>query len=162
MGWDEIRGNRTGLGVAVTLLVLAAVITVWSRSGAAPRQRYFYNLQSGDLVAHATAEAPPVTLRSGAQGVLAHVFACGDCATNKPFIGFLAKYSDEDKRAMTVEIQEQDIRGPMQVPVLLIAREPPTPGGELEWVSMQSPHGMMIVDSARARCGATAPQECVP
>ena len=154
--------NKTGIGIAVALLVLAVAITVWSRGGPGPGQRYYYDLQIGELIAHATQEVPPITLRSGTQGVLAHVYACGDCATNETFIGFLTKYSDQDKRAMAAEVQEEDIQGPMQVPVPLVAREPQSPGGELEWVSMQSPQGMTIVDSARHRCGNKAPQQCDP
>ncbi len=151
------------IGVAVGLLILAAVITVWNGGGGSSNQQYYYNLQTGELVGRHTLDVPPITLPSGAPGVLAHVYACGDCATNETFIGFLTTYSDEDKQVMSTEVTEQQVQqGPLSVPTPLTARPPQEPGGEIQWFPMQSPQGMAIADAANQRCGGSNTTKCMP
>jgi hypothetical protein len=151
------------IGLAVGLLLLAGVITAWNGSRGPSNQQYYYNVQTGELVGRQTTEVPPIKLTSGQLGVLAHVYACGDCASNETFIGFLTKYSDDDKRAMSTELTEQQVQqGPMTVPTPLAARAPEQVGGEIQWFPMQSPQGMAIADAANQRCGGTNTTKCVP
>lgn len=155
MGLGEMLRDKpmVGIALAVVMLLLAGVMTMRGRGGKG--LQFHYDLQSGELVAFAAREAPPVTLPSGNKGVLAYVFACGDCASNEQFVGYLLMYSEDAKRQLMTEAQ-----GPAEQLSPLIARKPESPGEEPVWVSAQSRQGGAIIQTAYERCGGSGVREC--
>ncbi len=157
--WLNNNPATTATG-AVTLFVIAVGILLYTSGvfrGARPTtsdQFYFYDMKAQKLFAAKSTLIPPITAPSGGQGVVAQVYACGDCSAGQ-FVGLLQKYSPAAKQA---------IEGGL----------PPNPAGDLvcmpepgsEWVPADSPQGQTLrlaaVAAARAHCKGREPRRCFP
>lgn len=83
--------------LASAAMLIVAFWVGWPKSKpyASAGNRWFYNLETQKLEAYVTDNFPPVTLPSGAVGVIAQVFACGSCENAADrFIAYLEKYHD--------------------------------------------------------------------
>jgi hypothetical protein len=162
MGIRNAIQDKPWAGITLVVALLAVAIVIRARSSAPkPGSRYYYDLTERRLVTHQPGEElPPVTLPSGNQAVMAHVFACGGCDSDGRFIGYLARYSDAFKQAMT-QPQEASNQNPQAIVVDQMIALEPQDGWEPQWVSMSSDAGHKIIDAPRQRCDAR-PTECMP
>lgn len=103
---------------------------------------YFYDMQTRQLFAAKASLIPPIEAPSGAEGVLAQVYACG---SGEPFILVLQKYSPAAKQAIEAGMP------PHPAGHLVCLPEPGSP-----WVPADSPQGRQLrlqaIAAARARC----------
>jgi hypothetical protein len=155
MGLRETIQEKPIVGIIIAVVALGIVgyVFYWQSAAGVPLgSRYYYDVSSGELVPHKTDSMPPVTLPSGNQGVLAHVFACGDCGSEQ-FVGYLQKYTDAYKKQATQEIDLTNSTGPVTPSMSgdLVAQKPDGIG-EPQWCEMTSLQGAQIVRNARARC----------
>jgi len=160
------------VGVVIVIVVLGIVgYVMFSRSSTSvePGSRFYYDVSSGEMVTFKANEPlPPVTLPSGKEGVLAHVYACGDCSSEQ-FVGYLQKFTDEYKQIVTRVIDPSQSTDPVVRPMTgeLVAANPDA-GGQPKWIEMNSEAGTQIIRAVRERCaqGQRRPEnpatECFP
>lgn len=115
---------------------------------------YYYDTQTDELFVDEANLIPPIKAPSGGEGVIAQVYACGDCSGEK-YIALLRKYSPEAKQAIEKGL-------------------PPNPNGELvrlaepgsEWVPADSDAGQQIrltsASAVRSFCKDKPPIICFP
>lgn len=159
MGFREvIQGNRGALLLVVVLLALSVVIFSRSRpSKGGGDQRWFYDLQAGKLFAHSVRNLPPVTAPSGGEGVLAHVYACGECTEAQRTVVYLEKYTDAGK-AWAIDTptdQEGAINTGHLIGLL-------SDTGEVTWVVAESRDGNAITERIGRLCPDQRPTPCRP
>ncbi len=166
MGLRQTITDKPIVGVCIAIVAFIAVallLRAQSSNPASAGQRFYYDVTSGELVGFkADQPLPPVTLPSGNQGVLAHVFACGDCSSEQ-FIGYLEQYTDAYKQAVTVDVTNMD--GPALAPMSghMVAADPN--GGQPQWIESTSMQGSQVMRAASIRCdaqGTDRAMECVP
>jgi hypothetical protein len=160
------RNPAIGIGIAVVVLIIAAVIFMRStgvgESAQVIEQRYFYDLTTGELVALPN-EPAPVTTASGSSAVWANVYACGSCDNESDrFIAYLEKYTDAAKSEASKPLARQDYDTLSNGHLLGMA--PREPGGDIQWVPIETAEGMQITQtSLEGRCtGAALPMPCQP
>ncbi len=140
---EAMQGNQMAMGViaAIVLIIAVALIT---RSGASPpgsaTSRWFYDLQTGELYTESTQGLPPLSRDGGSEGVLAHVYGCGDCSDGNIDIAYLEKYSDEAKEAAAVTDNPVAARPNASLLALV-----PAAGEEPQWQSSEGNAAQQIV-----------------
>jgi hypothetical protein len=163
---DIVEGNKqVVLIIAVIVLLGAGLMMVRGKGEAgATAARWYYDLDTGELVAHATFERSPVTLPDGHSAVLAHVYGCGDCEGET----FLVYVERTDPSVDIPEIRTGKDGGdtdPGKVVVALtaaaqIAVDPKTTGGEPQWLPASQRAAMSGLAN---KCGkGQRPRECLP
>lgn len=134
--------------VGVVAVVVIAVVWVWilkpaDRAGG--EGVYFFDLGSRQLYVGSHTMIPPMAAPSGASGVRARVFACGQCTDENRFIGFLERYTDEAHAALT------DGSAPMKPQLIAEGQQVTTEAAET-WVVRISPQGEALIQSVQSRC----------
>jgi len=133
--------------VVAGVVLLVAVVMIVSRLGgpSAPKQvsRWFYDVGSGELYTEANQVLPPIARESGSQGVLAHVFACGECTEANRKLAFIEMFTEEGK-AYAINPPEDDMSGVN--PGRQVAWEPAS-GEQPQWVGAHTEFGQQIVMS---------------
>lgn len=125
-------------------------------AGLSVTNKWYYDLQSHQLVSVGPdIGRPPVTLPSGGEAVEAHVFACGSCES-ETFIGHLERWSDEAKAYF-----DNPTDTPLDPATMQLVAAPPVDGAEPQWVSVNGPEAIAIVDTA-SRCAAGNIVQCYP
>lgn len=139
--------------VAITLVVILRNAGVWG--GPTPETSgtmYFYDEDTRELFTARSDQLAPIAAPSGGSGVLAEVYACGDCSGEK-FAGLLQKYTDKGKKAMSDGIPVHPSDNLIRLP---------KPGSE--WVPSGSAQGQKIraeaLRAVRARCDDA--KRCLP
>lgn len=146
-----------------------------------PAQAYFYDLSSNQanpmdrlFLAKAT-DVPPISAPSGTTmpdgtptGVRANLFACGDCAKGKLFIGYLDLLTKDAKDAQIQAQSASAATTPTPLDPQLVGR---WEAGHLirtveedHWVPIKSPQGEEILNALEEHCKGTgkAPRPCYP
>lgn len=162
--------KRAVAGFAIVVVLVIAAVMVNTGDGDLQDQRYFYDLETGAMFAADRRAMPPIEAPSGAgNGVAAVVLGCdgcGDLSSAKP--AWLETYTDEAKQAeaqlATVDPAETDISTMMaKVQDGHLVAAPPEAGEEPQWVGIESPQGVQLLDSIRqAACNGGNPQLCLP
>jgi hypothetical protein len=117
-------------------------------------------MTTGDLVAAKLKELPPVTLPSGHQGVLAHVYACGDCAkSDERFIAYLERYTEQGKANLSQVGQPDQPINPTAGLEVAVA---PQADEEPKWVSVMSGEARSITTAKNRRCPGGDVVACYP
>ncbi len=152
------------------LLVLAAAALgvaafIFSRqpdASAPPDQVYFYDLATGKLLAQPADTLPPQTVGdSNSNAVLAHVFACGNCAD-------LAQRQTLMLETLTPEARNYLLNPPVdpQPGIVengtLIAPTPATPDQAPKWVIKNSDAGINLREQIARHCDGRPPKPCFP
>lgn len=155
---DLVQDRRWGVAVAVLLLLIAVSLlaTRSRRTVTGGTQRWFYDVQTGELFVYAGAEPAPVTAPSGGEGVQAFVFACGECTESNRRIGYLEKYTPEGLAYL--KNSPLDEEGAAD-PGYLVGHI--TEDGSILWVKSGSAQGRMITEQYRGRC-QEKPKICDP
>lgn len=158
--WQRIKDQPWfGAGLAIAIIALA-VWRPWGRTAQAHAGRWYYDLTEGQLVVADFRELPPVTLASGHEAVIAHVFTCGNCADDSHrFIGYLERYSEAGKQQLSAP-RTGDDSPPNPTAVVEIAAAP-APGKAPQWLPMMSPAAMTI-RNVSARCPDGKVSSCFP
>lgn len=166
---ELIKGNPL-LGVVVVVVLLGSAAAIMARRNGAPpapafAQTWFYDLGTGELFA-ADNQHPPIPAPSGAEGVRAMIYACGDCdpATWTP--AYLETLTPQAKVAMQQPdetIEQNRARSAAMTTGRLIAAWPEK-GQKPAWVSSNTPDAAAIVSRAANPCSDTSvqPQLCAP
>ena len=159
------KNPMIGVGVAVVILVVAGVIVMRSTGiGDSPnilKQRYFYDMTSGDVIVMDNVPAP-VTADSGSTAVWAAVYTCGSCDNeSERFVGYLQKYTDQAKSEVAKPLSQQDYDTVNEGTV--VAMVPEKAGDELAWFQVETREGMQITQaSVQARCPGGMTMPCSP
>lgn len=148
-----VATNVFKLLIAIALLAVAGIaIAVTMSDGPeyaeAPEQDYYYDLNTGELFAAPYRErlpaANPATPNAAPAGVIAYVFACGDCtAESDRFIAYL---------------EVHDPRPTAPAPARIAAKPD---GGHPQWLDPRSPQAKQLRDVA-SRCNGAEPVRCRP
>ena len=102
---DSMNSNPlVGVCVVAAIVAVAIVFTVMALSADPDEQfrvdkRWFYDLETKELFETDKTAVAPIAAPSGKEGVLAHVFGCGDCAGDT-FTGYLETNSPEAREAL--------------------------------------------------------------
>ncbi len=162
-----------GYGVVVVLLALAGWIAFGGVGGAGAKNgsvRWFYDMETGQLIEHAAGmeHIPPITLENGHEAVSAYVFACGKCDDGASHqLGYVEKFTEKGKQQQLDPPTVVDFDsvvpgmpgGQSPEPSRLVA----VPGDEMQWVGVNTPAGMRLVNDVRYRlCPDGSAVECVP
>jgi hypothetical protein len=143
--------QRMLLVAAVVLLIAATVIALWPQATPKPQGSYYYDLGTGELYTSSASGPAP----SGGEGVLAIVFACGDCANKDDrFVAYLSKPNEQYLRV----IASGEPPTPEQVQNSNLVRHPT----QDQWHASESPQGLAIVRQASSRCPETIAGPCTP
>jgi hypothetical protein len=172
--------NHSSIVTIITVLVLLVAIgvVIWDAGGVGGGRpgtpAYYYDLNTGEIFVRSTPELAPIEAPSGphqgeSAGVLAVVYACGQCPADlegmtakeleqtNAYIGWLQRYTDKIKKARASGGSDQDSRMP---PPVSSQRLMPV-GGET-WVSGTSGQATTLQQNELQRCGDQEPQECTP
>jgi hypothetical protein len=167
MGIRETIQDKPAAGIVVVVVVVLGIVAFNAArfsDHAEPGSRFYLNVDTGEIeVFNAQSSLPPVKLPSGSNGVLAHVFACGDCDGGEQFVVFLEKYTDEYRQAATAEVS--DNMAPITTPVVgHHVAILPEDGADIRWVEMTSAEGARVARHGIERCDNRSgrPTECLP
>jgi hypothetical protein len=167
MGLQQTIAEKPIVGIAIAVVLLGATAVVWMRQSSGPSGagvRYFYDLDSGDIVTFkADGEMPPVTLESGSSGVTAHLFSCGACGKDN-FVAYLEMYTDAYKQAVMRHGSSDQPAGPLIPPRngRLVAAVPDN-GANPVWLEYESSQGLALIRAAAQRCdNDSRATECLP
>jgi len=144
-----------------TLVALLALILVLLYFSLRPRgvdparaQRWYCDLDTGERVAFdPPGGASPARLPSGHDGVLAHVFACGNECTGETFIGYV-------ERSDHAPVEANPDR-PFNPDNARIIAPPPVAGVTPKWTPAGEPAASEIMLMPQKRCGQVY-RECFP
>lgn len=176
--WLQKNPAASG-GGAVALLVIALGLLFWQSGGAATGggNVYFYDAQADALFTAGADAIPPIdTPGGGSGGVIAHVYACGECPGDiegmtlaeleqaGAFVNHFQRYDDDAKRildrgadGLPAEKAEERLDWAQIEGVLIQA-----PGDEA-WHRGESLPAVEIEDARFDACpGAEPPQRCRP
>ncbi len=168
MGFSDFVQTNKGVavGASICLLVIAGLVMVIQlvAGGKKPcmtMEYWYYDLQSGELVAHDTGDRPPVTLPSGNQGALAHVYGCGGC-TGETFLGYIEQYEEDIDRSTDPTVSPVDTTVGR-----IVSIDPAENDGEPYWVDFNGNDGAQVLNYPRQRCTeqkgrASRARECLP
>lgn len=159
----QILKDQPWLGAGMAFVIVAiAVWRPWAGEANAVGGRWYFDLNSGELVTADSKELPPITLDSGHLAVLAYVYACGECANeSNRFIGYLERYTDsfkEDVRAGRPPGQGDAMEARMAAVEVAAA---PRDGESPQWVAMMSPAASHIRNVGQ-RCPDGKAVSCLP
>lgn len=154
--------------VIVLVLVVVALGFVSYRAATGRRyghrlenQRFFYDLTTGDLAMHDARDLSPVRLKSGHEGVLAHVFSCTSCEDRGSYrVAYVEKYP-EDARAKVLASRQATSPDPSAAVAAENLRLVAKPGQPLEWTPITSAQAARIMDVA-SNCPDGRAQLCLP
>lgn len=178
--------------VSVVLLILAAAYVIFKPGAGAvapqPRDRFYYDLGSDArdpidrLFRSRDADVPPIPAPSGKKmpngaeaGVIAEVFACGDCSDrSRIFIGWLETYTKEARDRLLSGATEEEAPPALDPETGL----PPAPDlikesqghlmgsvdekGDTQWIAFLSPEGNLIKFKLEAQCPKGDRVRCQP
>jgi len=154
--------------LALVMLIAAGAIFMMTSSRSSRRrvaEAWYYDLTTGKLFPGPVNQYPPIDAPSGkGQGVLVHVYSCGDCTATERKLAYIQRYSEEAQRAVAAGMNPAD---PKSAAVMLavadgqmVALIPAQPGDKPEWVPAV-PQGQLIRSSWRANCKGSA-RTCYP
>jgi hypothetical protein len=154
---EAVRENQAfGIGIVVVILAVAG----WISFGRGRQQKtevigsWFYNMDTGQVEAHVMFDVAPVTLPSGAVGVYARYFSCGECADEQHrFLGFLEKYEQPP-----ADPNGPDMTGMPSGPGEQFVAKPDEP---TKWYPSTAPQAQQLLN-VRARCPGSTPRRCEP
>jgi len=156
--WLNNNSAVTTIG-AVVLLLVALVVLSWTNglfgSGSGGVDSYYYDLKTKKLFTADAQKVPPITAPSGANnGVLAHVFSCGDCsAASSRYVGWLEKFTPATKKKLEKTHTFMEINP--QTDLIRL------PQGKSKWVPSSSMMGSKIITHAHTvKC--KQPKTCYP
>jgi hypothetical protein len=144
MGFREaMQGNQTAMGVIAAIVLIIAVALITRSGASAPgsaTSRWFYDLQTGELYVESTQGLPPLAREGASEGVLAHVYGCGDCSQDNIDIAYLEKYSEEAKAAAAAAGDSVAARPNASLLALV-----PAVGEEPQWQNSEGEAAQQIV-----------------
>ena len=154
-------GKNPVVAVVAVIVIIVAVIFMLrgggdDRSSDVP-QANWYDTGTNELYGVKSADTgfPPMPAPSGKDGVMAHVFSCTGCTDKgSRFIGYLEKYTDEDKAAMADPNAPPGARHAIMGSSLVRGEE------DTEWVTQSSPEGFAILGAAAAQCAPQTASSC--
>lgn len=165
--------NQHGMLVApmaVVVLVIAWLVTLMGGGEDMSRYtyRYYYDLDTGEIIVDDGAKVPPIRSALGGEAVLAVMIGCGSCEDRGDMkIGWLEKYTDQAKQMLRVgpggppgDMSRQEVDQAAAFNEVM-ARDhllalPPEPGQQPQWVSGGFPEGEYVRTAARRKCGGGA------
>ena len=154
--------------VAMVAAVLVLSMAIATAAAWAPSPRHddpilwYYDLGTDELF-QAVHQVAPIDSPSGARkGVLAHVFACGQCTEGEMYVGYLEKFSDE-ARALQSRLASQEPPEDEQEVWQILLRGHLIRSVERDaWVTHDSNAGRAIRDRAKSRCPDNQIVACYP
>jgi hypothetical protein len=161
MGLRDTIQNNAGVGIAIAVVcILAAAWLVLGRGNAVTRGEWYYDLETGEVIAHDAQYAyPPLTLPNGHEGVELKRFACGDCQSGEVFDGYLYKVTQEWIDTKTADPGQ----GPIAPAGGELVAQVPGSGNAPQWFDQSTPRGEQIVNYPRDKCpGKDRPVMCLP
>lgn len=154
----------THQGLIYTTLVLCWVVVLSSAvisnrpaaanaSSAAPEQSWYFDLNTGDLFVDRYVNDGKLTTADGHEAVRAYVFACGKCAADQRFVGWLEK--QEAPQAMITEETQKALAAhqPMMIRQTSGRLVRGAEGEDQAWHAIETDAGRKLVDRALNRCG---------
>jgi len=170
--------------VSVVLIFIALLVVMFSSSGSVkssdPRDDYFFDLTSTAsdpreaLFRAPGTSLPPIPVPSGAKmpdgteaGVLARIYACGECSKSSIFIAHVETFTPEarerrlnpnDQTFNDGSIPPEQIMFVQEKGRLLMTLE----DRERGWVEFMSPEGQTILLSLNERCPKGDVRPCHP
>jgi hypothetical protein len=120
--------------------------------------KYFLDLSSGELVTSDSMKSPIQV--GGQEAVRAHVFSCTSCEdVNSRFIGYLRSFTPDANAAMDIPDEQRE---PFVIQSgTLVSGYSDEADWQPAWVQAETGPGMMIQETARAKCGDQF-VECMP
>lgn len=172
MGLDELVSRNRPVALAVAIVVLGgATFMIWQTvSGGSTGtvtftgSNWFYDVGSGELFAASADQHPPIAAPSGGEGVRAVVYSCTSCDdAESRSIASLFKYTDEAQkrliqagsRASAQLIDEVSREGRLLALV-------PQDGDDPQWIGMDHPQAMAVLEQSNIACNGTAGILCTP
>lgn len=172
MGIDDIVSRNRPVAIVVALVILGgAGYLIWQTVSGGNTgtvtftgSNWFYDVGSGELFTAPANQHPPIAAPSGSEGVRAIVYACTSCDDEaQRGIANLFKYTDEAQqrlvdagsRASAQLIDEVSREGRLIAFV-------PKDGDEPQWIGMDHPHAMTVLEQINAVCGGNAGIICSP
>ncbi|RMD99999.1 MAG: hypothetical protein D6816_14230 [Bacteroidetes bacterium] len=161
------NGNQWYTYVLAVVLLAAAVFLIYRNltSSGGPSSKYFYNLETKELITLPVDTLSPHTLENGQVAVEALVQACGSCDSESDReIVYLMKYSDaayelKNRYPEQVPIEEA---GPLMRPDAQLISTPELAAKNV-WYPLASPKGNQISQIAMGTCGDGTPKKvCLP
>ncbi len=164
------RFNRqTLLAVIATVALVLAVLVMWAqqRPDAPSNLAWYYDLADGTLFPGPADQIAPIAAPSGPDnGVLAHVYACGNCNAETREIAYLETNTPHAKqvlRTMPTPGPDVDV-APYVIEAQQgrrIAKTPP-PGQTPQWIAAMHPDADAIRHSVGGICADGRPVRCTP
>lgn len=154
--------------VAVCFVALTMIVRQFASGGPGISPigglAYFYDLSTHELFAEENTHFSPFAAPSGGQAVRALVFSCGDCAVEADrHIGHLQRFTDD---ALS---QLHDAGGNVTSELLvemsdtgLLVALPPESNGEPQWIAIDQPQAVDIMERHLTACGETPLTVCSP
>jgi hypothetical protein len=139
--------------IAVVAIVVTWVVILKPGASSAGGDVYFLDMNTRELYAETKQTLSPSTAPSGAPGVRAHVFACGECTADSRFVAFVERYTDE---ALAAKKDGSAVMNPQ----LLTEGQQVSDDKAENWVPRMSPAGQQLMRSATHRCDK--PIVCTP
>ncbi len=150
-------GKNPIVAIVAVIVIVVAVVLMFRGGNKTPSssvpQANWYDTGTNELygVTPTGNDFPPMPATSGQDGVIAYVFSCTSCTDKSSrFIGYLEKYTAEDKAALA------DRSGPPGERHAIINNSQVRGEQDTEWVVKSSAEGQSISTSADAQC---APQQ---
>lgn len=154
---NPVIGGAIVAGIMLTaILILVLSLLPTNPTPASTPNNYYYDMQSGELFVADVSLIPPIKAPSGGEGVLAQVYACGECGDDSElFVGILRKYSPAGKQAI-----ENDMPPGVENELVRLTDE------GSRWVPADSEPGrayrLQAVADAKAACKGKKPKICFP
>lgn len=159
---DILEHNKP---VTVGLAVAVIVVAVWliaSRGGAGKpavaKERFYFDVGSGQLFTGPITAHIPIKAPSGPNnGVMAHVFACGECSSDNRQTVYIETLSEQ--AVVSLASGNPD---PTLMDTGRLVATPSAAGEEPKWVPAASGEGFKITGAVQTLCGGDSPTICVP
>lgn len=153
---DHLNNNKPLAVIALLAIIVGAWwFTLKPAEQPTAGQAYYLDLQTNTLFSAPETAPSPIPAPSGGEGVKANVFTCGECSDEASrFIGFLEKYTEAYKTALTVD-QE------MPEDIAYNGQLFGTPDGK-QWMPRASEEGMAFALSLVTRCDGQPAIPCLP
>lgn len=160
---DIIEANKLAIGIIVLVLLLViGSQMIGSKSKAASAPRWYYDLDTNELVPHATFETAPITLPNGHSAVLAHVYGCGNC-DGDTFIAFIERFDPSAPNRPNPNAKvESNPNAADSSQGRQIAADPKTTGGKPLWIAHDSPQAATIGGGASPCSQGQRSRQCRP
>jgi len=154
-------GKNPIVAVVAVIIVVVAVIYMFRGGGkdlsSSVAEWNWYDTGTSELYGDASPELSPIQAPSGKDGVKAYVFSCTSCEDKgSRFIGYLEKYTDEDKAAIASTYES----GNMGARTEAYNNAKVRGENDTEWVVKSSAEGADVVASANAECAPQSANSC--